>query len=153
VYLEAEWQCNRKSSYHLDILNKVSSDITHDLAIIIFVPRFVVRARRSVSGGGGGLLTSIEAALRTDRVVGVRRGSTSAGSANLSWDPEGHVAQAGRVFGVRLKRVYYAWAKLGDKPLVLGPEEADIGDLEEDHTETLETEAECPARFVGHAWL
>ena len=64
------------------------------------------------------------------------------------WKPEADIFVAGRVLGVRLKRSYLSVLKLTQKSWVGGPEEADIGNREEDHRKTLQAKAKGPTHFV-----
>ena len=62
--------------------------------------------------------------------------------------PKAHVSPRAGVFRERLKGGDFAWFELIEETRVGGPEEADVGDLVEDHGDAFESESEGPADFV-----
>ena len=111
----------------LDILHHITSNITHHLHQVILV-----------------------------EIVGIGHGRVSARRGRRP-QPKGHVLPAGRILGegnepLQLVKVILHAGKLAQETLVLGPEQTDVGDLEQEHGDALETDAERPAellRLVG----
>mmetsp|Transcript_27285 Transcript_27285/g.59915 ORF Transcript_27285/g.59915 Transcript_27285/m.59915 type:complete len:366 (+) Transcript_27285:282-1379(+) len=68
-------------------------------------------------------------------------------------EPKRNILVARRVLGVGLESGHLARLELLEEALVVGPEEADVRDGEENHRETLEAEAKGPAVAVGLAAL
>mmetsp|Transcript_33540 Transcript_33540/g.99943 ORF Transcript_33540/g.99943 Transcript_33540/m.99943 type:complete len:401 (+) Transcript_33540:437-1639(+) len=64
--------------------------------------------------------------------------------------PEGNVLEDGRILGVGFERRDLARLELRVEPLVVRPEETDVGNLEEDHGEAFESQAEGPPVTLGH---
>jgi hypothetical protein len=67
-----------------------------------------------------------------------------------AWFPEADISITGRVLGIWLECADFPVRKLREKPWIFGPEEPDIGDRVENHSDTLEAEAKCPTHFVRH---
>mmetsp|Transcript_22034 Transcript_22034/g.44574 ORF Transcript_22034/g.44574 Transcript_22034/m.44574 type:complete len:278 (+) Transcript_22034:389-1222(+) len=65
--------------------------------------------------------------------------------------PERNVLEDGGVLGVRFEGCDFALLELRMESFVLGPEEADVGDLEQDHGEAFESESEGPTASLGPA--
>jgi hypothetical protein len=63
-------------------------------------------------------------------------------------NPKADIFVAGRVLGVGLKGVDPSVLKLTQESWVRGPEEANVGDREENHCEALQPETESPTHLV-----
>ena len=66
-----------------------------------------------------------------------------------AWFPEADISITSRVLGIRLECANFSIGKLREKPWVFRPEEPDIGDRIENHSDTLEPKAESPTHFVS----
>ena len=66
--------------------------------------------------------------------------------------PEADIPVGRGILGVRFEGVDFSMCKLGEKPRVFGPEQADIGNGEENHSDTFETKAKSPTHFVCDAY-
>ena len=64
------------------------------------------------------------------------------------WLPETDVSVASRILGIWLEFVDFSMGELREKPWVFRPEQPDIGDGIENHSDTLESQTESPAHFV-----
>lgn len=62
--------------------------------------------------------------------------------------PEADIFEAGRVLGVGLEGGDLVFRELGEESGVSRPEEANVGDPEEDHGDSFEAKAESPADIV-----
>ena len=63
--------------------------------------------------------------------------------------PEANVARGAWVSRIWLEGCDLIGLELVEEAWVIGPEKADVGNLEEDHGDTFETEAKGPTYFVG----
>lgn len=82
-------------------------------------------------------------------VVLVHGARPARGAASTSRNPERDVLVTGRVLGEGLEARDLAGAELREEPLVARPEEADVGDVEEEHGDAFKAEPEGPADAVG----
>lgn len=64
--------------------------------------------------------------------------------------PERHILVAGGVLGEGLEAGDLAGLELREEALVAGPEESNVGDVEEEHGDALEAQPEGPADAVRH---
>jgi hypothetical protein len=77
----------------------------------------------------------------------------------LGMHPKANIAPGGRVLGEGAKRDNPTGAvvagagggELLEEARVLGPEEADVGNVEEAHGDAFEAETECPANVIFQA--
>jgi len=65
-----------------------------------------------------------------------------------AWFPEADISIGCRVLGIRLECANFSVGKLREKPWVFRPEQPDIGDGIENHSDTLKPKAKSPTHFV-----
>lgn len=65
-----------------------------------------------------------------------------------AWFPEADISISSRVLGIGLEFANFPVGKLQEKPWVFRPEQPDIGDGIEDHSDALEPKSKSPTHFV-----
>lgn len=66
-----------------------------------------------------------------------------------AWFPEADISIASRILGIGLECANFSMGKLREKPWVFRPEQPDIGDGIENHSDALEPKAKSPTHFVS----
>ncbi len=66
-----------------------------------------------------------------------------------AWFPEADISISSRVLGIRLECANFPVGKLREKPWVFRPEQPDIGDGIENHSDALKPKAKSPSHFVS----
>lgn len=78
-------------------------------------------------------------------IIFMERRTAACSSSSRGWQPEGNILVACRVFREGDEAGDFASSELGEEARILGPEEADVWDVEEEHGDAFEAEAESPA--------
>jgi hypothetical protein len=65
-----------------------------------------------------------------------------------AWFPEADISATRRILGIGLERADFSMGKLREKPWVFRPEQPDIGDGIENHSDTFKPKAKGPTHFI-----
>jgi hypothetical protein len=69
-----------------------------------------------------------------------------------AWFPEADISITSRILGIGLECANFSMGKLREKPRVFRPEQPDIGDGIENHSDALEPKAKSPTHFVSDTY-